>query len=312
MDLSVSIVSWNTRDLLDQCLRSIFETTHGIDFEVIVVDNESSDGSADMVRAKYARVLLIENDENVGFARANNQAFKVAQGRYFTLLNPDTYIKSGLDEAVKYMDCNLDVGVLGCKSLNPDGSVQISWNKHYPSLFSEVLYNGIRDRRRIRDPQIQADKRFPAAWVGGVCMTVRRTAAQQVGLLDEGYFMYSEETDWCRRFAEAGWRVMHSPCVTIVHFGGQSSKQAPIRARVELARSKVRFISKFRSRPEAKAYIAFLSISGLLKWCFFSVIGVFNQGDSSRVTSPDYWRALRREYRRLGTALYCGEQTIES
>lgn len=264
-DLSVAIVSWNTRNLLDNCLQSIYDTTKGIDFEVIVVDNASSDGTPEMVRDKYPQVSLVANRENAGFAKANNQAYQMSSSRFFMLLNPDTIVHSGLQGAVEFLDQNLEAGVVGCKSLNTDGSVQISWNKHYPGLFYELLPQRLKDHLRTRCAESDADKIFEAAWVGGVCLTARREAIKQVGLLDESYYIYTEETDWCRRFSKSGWSVMHAPCVTLTHYGGQSTGQMRPQMRVELAKSKVRFMKKFRPNIEARFYVAILELITSLK-----------------------------------------------
>ena len=248
MDLSIAIVSWNTRRLLDECLESIFETTHGIELEVIVVDNASSDGSAEMVRGKYPQVRLIENANNVGFAAANNQAYAVTESEFFMLLNPDTIALSSFGPIVRFMRENQDTGVVGCKSLNPDGSIQPSWYDYYPCFQWELLSargRGLLVRMLFhRDPGSSFDTR----WVGGQCLTVRRRCASEVGLMDEGYFMYNEETDWCYRIRRAGWRIVYRPDVEIVHLGGQSTKQASAKMLVELFRSKTRFMRIHYSR----------------------------------------------------------------
>lgn len=265
MDLSVCIVSWNTCDMLNRCLESIYGTTAGIAYEVIVVDNNSSDDTVRMLTARYPQVRLIANSENLGFARANNQAIRASRGRHIMLLNPDTIVHSGLQEAVAFLDRSSEVGVVGCKALNPDGSIQVSWNGSYPSLIGELLACRLRRRFGRRSANDVVNRVFATAWVGGVCMTIRRDAAHEVGLLDESYFMYTEETDWCRRFRDAGWPVMHSPGVVITHYGGQSTNQVTIPMRVELVRSKLRFISKFRSRREAGIYKRVLVASAALR-----------------------------------------------
>lgn len=296
MDLSVSIASWNTRDLLDNCLQSIFDTTDGVDFEVIVVDNASLDGTPGMVRDKYPQVRLVVNEENAGFAKANNQAYRISRGTYFMLLNPDTIVHSGLQGAVRFMDEHPEAGVVGCKSLNIDGSIQISWNKHYPGLFYELLPQYLKDHVRTGCAQRDADKVFEAAWVGGVCLTARREAVEEVGLLDESYYIYTEETDWCRRFSKAGWAVMHAPCVTLTHYGGQSTGQIRPQMRVELAKSKVRFIRKFRSDFEAKLYVSVLELITSLKLMYINAKPFLENlaaVDEERVTCLQLQQAYR-------------------
>lgn len=253
MDLSVAIVSWNTRDLLDACLESVYATTGGIEFEVIVVDNASSDGSAEMVRSKYPQVRLVPNAENVGFVKANNQAWPVSSGRHFLLLNPDTICHdSALPTLVRFLDEHPDAGAVGPLVLNPDGTLQYSWAK-FPTLWSELVGKLVR---RVGPDGLcpktceQTRRVGPLAvdWVGGCCMMVRGEAIRQIGLMDELFFMYSEETDWCYRLHQGGWRVWVEPAAQIVHIGGQSTAQsAPASAR-RLRESKVTFFRKHHGR----------------------------------------------------------------
>jgi hypothetical protein len=249
MDLSISIVSWNTQGLLDACLRSIYETTTGIEFEVIVVDNASSDGSPEMVRRQHTRVQLIENSDNVGFARANNQAYAVSTGRHFLLLNPDTVVRpDALASLVRFLDEHDAAGAVGPLVLNSDETLQYSWAR-FPTFWSEV--RGILDRRiaESESPPKTADETrslgpFEADWVGGCCLMIKRAAVEQIGTMDESLFMYCEETDWCMRLKSAGWRVWVEPVAEIMHYGGQSSALIPYEATLALRRSKSRYFAK--------------------------------------------------------------------
>ncbi len=252
MDLSIAIVSWNTREVLGDCLRSVYETGSGVDFEVIVVDNASSDGSPEMVRESFPQARLVANSENLGFAKANNQAWQVSKGRYFLLLNPDTLCRTGaLGALVRFMDCTPEAGALGPLVLNSDETLQHSWAR-FPTLTSEIL--GKLDRRTQGGmlPQTARETRalgaFQADWVGGCAMMVRGSAIGQIGLMDESLFMYNEETDWCKRLREAGWTIWVEPGAEIVHLGGRSSDKAPARTRLHLRRSKVRYFSKHHGR----------------------------------------------------------------
>ncbi|MDH7602938.1 MAG: glycosyltransferase family 2 protein [Armatimonadota bacterium] len=270
MDLSISIVSWNTRDVLDQCLESVYATVGGTDFEVIVVDNASSDGSADMVSRKYPQATLIRNTENRGFTAANNQALEIAQGRYFLLLNPDTICKPGaLVGLVKFLDDNPRCGAVGPMVLNPDGSLQYSWAR-FPTFWNEA--RGKLDRRINGVPtipktpsEVRALGAFRVDWVGGCCLMARRDAIDQVGPMDESLFMYCEETDWCKRFADAGWEVWVEPAAEIIHFGGQSSAQVVGKAAGLLRRSKRRYFEKHCGRYRGLVLWAVLSVRSLAK-----------------------------------------------
>ncbi len=249
MDLSISIVSWNTRDVLNQCLASVYDTMDGLDFEVIVVDNASTDGSADMVRAKYPQAKVIANTKNIGFAAANNQALEIAGGRYFLLLNPDTICNPGaLAKLVEFMDNHPRCGAVGPMVLNVDGSLQYSWAK-FPTFWNEI--RGKLDRRIEGVPVVPANPSevralgaFRVDWVGGCCLMARRDAIEQVGPMDESLFMYCEETDWCKRLSDMGWEVWVEPSAEIVHLGGQSSCQIPSEAAARLRISKRRYFEK--------------------------------------------------------------------
>ncbi len=249
MDLSISIVSWNTRDLLDQCLRSVYETTRDIQFEVIVVDNASSDGSAQMVREKYLHVTLIAGEGNVGFAAANNQAYRASTARNLLLLNPDTVCREGAIEGlVRFLDEHSAAGAVGPLVLNDDDTLQYSWAA-FPTFWSEA--RGKLNRRiagRDAVPSTADETRslgpFVADWIGGCCLMARREAIDVIGPMDESLFMYCEETDWCLRLAKASWEVWVEPKCEIVHLGGKGSSQVGADSRKTLAQSKVRYMRK--------------------------------------------------------------------
>jgi len=247
-DVSVIVVNWNTRALLERCLASVFETSGDLSLEVIVVDNASTDGSAAMVRERFPEARLIVNPENVGFARANNQGLRVSAGRYQLLLNSDTVVWPGaLARMIAFMDEHPCVGVLGAELRNPDGSLQPSWAA-FPSLLSEICGRNFRVRRPY--PGSEA---FRVDWVGGACLMVRREAADQVGLLDEAIFMYTEETDWCYRLARGGWEIVYLPGACVTHLGGGSSRNSSLRSLLALYASKMYFFRKHYGRGMALA-----------------------------------------------------------
>jgi hypothetical protein len=240
LDLSIIIVNWNARDLLTRCLQSVYDTTSNLDFEVIVVDNASNDGSQAMIRQRFPQVRLIENDQNVGFARANNQALTVSRGRYFLLLNSDTIVlPHALEKMVQFADAHAESGLIGCKLLNSDGSLQKSWAS-FPTFWSEVLGRNFRVRRRVEEEPLA----YEVDWVGGACLLVQPAAINEVGLLDESFFMYSEETDWCFRMRRQGWKVYYLPGVEVIHLGGGSASRTNATQLVRLYDSKIRFFRK--------------------------------------------------------------------
>jgi GT2 family glycosyltransferase len=248
IDLSIIIVNWNTADLLQDCIESIIASTSGITYEIIVVDNGSSDHSRAMVRDRFPSVRLIANASNLGFARANNQGIQVSCGRYIQLLNSDTLIDPGaLTALVGFLDAHPQVGIAGPRLLNGDGTLQRSWAQ-FPTFWSEI--KGINVRLWRRFLTCDGTEAYSVDWVGGACLLIRRETITQVGMLDEHFFMYSEETDWCFRARQAGWEICYYPNAQVIHFGGQSSRQASVRMKAELYRSKLRFFAKhYGARP---------------------------------------------------------------
>ncbi|RLC60970.1 MAG: glycosyltransferase family 2 protein [Chloroflexota bacterium] len=265
IDLSIVIVNWNVRDLLRRCLHSIPNLQSSPSGEVIVVDNASTDGSVEMVRAEFPGVHLIANADNRGFPAANNQGIAVAQGRYVLLLNPDTeVVGDALATMVAFADAHPDVGIVGPQLLNPDGSVQSS-RRRFPTLatafFESTWLQGYAPRRLLERYYVldrPDDAVQDVDWVTGAAVMARREAIEQVGLLDEGFFMYSEELDWCRRFREAGWRVVYLPAAQIVHHVGKSSEQVVAARHIHFQTSKVRYFRKYHGSPAAEALRLFL------------------------------------------------------
>ncbi len=249
MNLSILIVNWNTRDLLALCLRAIPLAVGKWSHEVVVVDNGSTDGSPEMVRADFPWVRLIENGENAGFVRATNQAIAESRGDYLLLLNSDALAPPGsLARMVSLMRDLSDAGAVAPKLINPDGSFQASYAR-FPTLLSESL-SAFGLNRRLWGPHHPSppprpdEKPHPVDWAPGACLLLRRSAVEAVGPLDEGFWMYSEDTDLCYRIHRAGWKVYYLPDVEIVHFGGASSKQCRPESVGRLYRSKIRFFRK--------------------------------------------------------------------
>jgi len=254
LDVSIIIVNWNTRQLLRECLASTYEHAGAVRCEIIVVDNASSDGSPDMVKTEFPKVRLVENAANHGFAHANNQAMALARGRYVLLLNSDTrLLDSALPKVVAFGDQNPDAAVVGCRVLNPDRSLQPTCFM-FPSTFNMVLsftylyklFAASRLFGRERMTWWGRDDIRPVDVVTGCFMLVRSRAIEQVGVLDDGFFMYAEETDWCYRFRRAGWNILFTPHAEIIHHGGQSSRNMRPEMLIELRLSILKFIRKHR------------------------------------------------------------------
>lgn len=253
VDLAIIIVSYNTRHLLGQCLRSIEENLPtAIATELWVVDNSSQDGSAEMVAAEFPRARLLANADNRGFAAANNQALRQCQARYALLLNPDTVVMEGaLGELVRFMDSHPSVGVASGQLLNPDGTRQHSCFR-FPTLWMTFLdffplnHRFINSRLNGRYPW--SERPFPIDHPLGACLMARREAIEAAGPLDEGFYMYCEEIDWCLRIKRAGWQIYCVPQARFIHYGGESTRQRHSAMLVELHRSRYRLFHKHYSR----------------------------------------------------------------
>jgi N-acetylglucosaminyl-diphospho-decaprenol L-rhamnosyltransferase len=247
-DVTISIVSLNTRGLLAACLESVAAST-GIEFEVHVVDNGSTDGSPAMVAHDFPHVRLTRSGSNRGFAAANNCAIREADSRYVLLLNPDTIVsRRTIADMVSFMDDHADVGICGPRIVFPDGRFQ-SCGYRFPTLMSEVrqsknlnrlLRHLVGDELPLRVGPVP----FEADWVDGACLLIRRDALTDVGLLDEQFFLYAEELDWCFRVRKAGWRIYALPQVEMLHHQGQSSAQMSDFSLAHLVETRLRYYRK--------------------------------------------------------------------
>jgi hypothetical protein len=240
MDLSVVLVSYNTRDLLEQALRTALEAAAGLEVEVFVVDNASRDHSAKMVAEKFPQVKLIRSPRNLGFAGGNNLALRQVQGRHVLLLNTDTVVRRDtLRCLVGFLDAHPEAGAAGCKILNPDGTLQLACRRGFPTpmaAFCKVsglsrLFPKSRRLAGYNLTYLDPEQTSEVDALSGSCMMVRKAAIDQVGLLDEDYFMYGEDLDWCYRLRQAGWRIYYVPHTAIVHFKGESGRAEQMRVR---------------------------------------------------------------------------------
>ena len=285
-DLSIIIVNWNTRHVVRGCLESVLATLGTLKAEIIVVDNASADGSADMIARDFPQVRLIANEDNHGFAAANNQGMRLARGRYILLLNPDTVVLDDvLERTVAYADENPDAGVVGCQVLEGPDTVQRTCFR-FPSPLSVLLWvSGVIAlfprwglARWATYGTWQRDYECDVDVVSGMFMLVRRQAIDEVGPMDEGYFIYAEEADWCYRFRKAGWRRVFAPVGRILHLdgGGKSTEQAGVKMYVEMQKGLLRF-HRLHLHPVRWAASKFLFATSMvvrmLLWTALSVVG---------------------------------------
>ena len=256
--LSVIIVNYNVRDFLQQALTSVRSALKDIPAEILVVDNASHDGSVEMVRQQFPEVRLIANDRNLGFAHANNQALKQARGRFFALINPDTVVQEDTFRVLlDFFETHPDAGMVGCKILNPDGSLQLACRRSVPTpwvAFTKLvglssLFPRSRLFGRYNLTYLDPDQITEVEAISGSFMMVRREVVEQVGMLDERFFMYGEDLDWCYRIRQAGWKIYYVPTTQIVHYKGASSKKARLDTLLTFYRAMLQFARKhFRGR----------------------------------------------------------------
>jgi len=272
-DVSIIIVSWNTCAMLARALACIDATTHRVNVEVIVVDNHSDDGSAEMVEAQFPNVTLIRNHDNAGFARANNHGAHLARGRYVLLLNSDAFVREGaIDTLVEFMDVHPDAGAAGCRLFYEDGVLQRSCMT-FPTLTTELWI------------ALHLDQMFPSShifgkymmthWdmsdtrevdaVMGACVMLRSSAIAQTGLFDEQFFMYSEEIDLCYRLKRDGWKVYFVPDAEATHVWGGSAKKVQGETLIRLYRSRVQFFRKHYGGLRAVLFKLILALSSMLR-----------------------------------------------
>lgn len=263
IDISIVIVSWNARRYLGECLTSLSVPHSDVSTEVIVVDNASTDGSADFVRGKYPHVRCIVSNENLGFSRANNIGIRIATGKYICLINPDVKVPAGcLPRMYRYMEQDRTIGLLGPKMLGAHGESRRSCMR-FPTLWNSFLralaMDSVFGKTGWFGGSLMTDFRFDAIKdvdvLNGWFWIARREAVEQVGPLDQRFFMYGEDVDWCKRFHSAGWRVVFYPEAEAVHYGGASSSNAPVRFYLEMQRANLQFWEKHHGRASRQVYL---------------------------------------------------------
>lgn len=228
MDLSVIILNYNTRDVLRRCLASVFASKLNYSFEVLVADNGSKDGSQDMVRQEFPQAKLIENNANLGFSKGNNVAIRQAQGKFVLLLNSDTEVGADAFEvSVKYLMEHPEVGALGGKLILPNGELDKATRRKFPNPWNSFLR--LFGLKKFSDYNINADinQESEIDATTGAYMMVRKDVIEKVGLLDEEFFMYGEDLDWCWRIKEAGYKIVYYPKAEVKHFKYASSQTIP-------------------------------------------------------------------------------------
>jgi hypothetical protein len=289
MDLSVIIVNWNTRELLRASLASVYDTLHGVDFEVYVVDNGSTDGSQQMVREDFPQAILLENGENLGFARANNRALRLCQGEYILLLNSDAALQG--DAAARLLEAaqnNPQGGIFGASLFYPDGRPQPSYGP-LPTFASELASLLGLDKRLGRRGAAPAEGApIEAGYVDGACQLLRRSMLDQIGLFDEQFFFFSEEIDLCTRAHQGGWQVLHVPAARVTHVGGGSTVSSASRTLL-LYRGKLLYFKKHHGpAAQKRLYLAMRATS----WLKFRAYALRRWLSRGRVAKDHIWQVV--------------------
>ncbi|MCA9932349.1 MAG: glycosyltransferase family 2 protein [Anaerolineales bacterium] len=296
MDLSIIIVNWNTSHLLERCLNEICLYPPSCSFEVFVIDNASTDDSVFLLKTKFAWVHLIENQENVGFAKANNQAIWASAGEYVLLLNSDAFVQpDALQYLLNNMRANPDTGVCGPMLLNDDQTFQASF-ADFPSLWHEIIHQ-LGLAKYLISPNYPSYAynhsliQQKVDWVGGACMMVRRQAIVQAGMLNESFLMYGEEMEWCYRIKQCGWQIIFCPDAKVTHLGGQSSTAIPDWKYIQIQKGKVLFFAQSYSKFSAKALEIIIRLINFAKMIVCFVYKQFHNDAEQRFHV--YWKVAR-------------------
>jgi GT2 family glycosyltransferase len=264
-------VSFNTRALVLECLASVYRSQGDLDLEVFLVDNASADGTVEAVRESFPKTAVIANTTNDGFSRANNRAIRLSTGDYILLLNPDTVVSEDvLISMADFMDHHPDVGMVSCKLVTGDGSLDLACRRSFPSLWDGFCRaTGLSSRfpkskllSRYNLTYLDEDETYEVEAINGAFMFTRRRAVEEVGLLDEGFFMYGEDLDWCFRFQKNQWKIMYHPAATTIHLKGGSSSKRSSRMIREMFKSTALFYRKhqFHNIGAIHKYLILLSL----------------------------------------------------
>jgi len=291
LEASIIIVSWNARKYLDECLASIIRHTDQADIEIIVVDNASTDGSQELVQNSYPSVKLIRLDSNLGFAKANNIGIRQSRGKYLFLINSDVKVHNNFIVPMRgIMEKNPDIGLLGPRIIGSDGKLQQScfgfptpWNFLCRALALDTSFPQTKLFCGYMMLYWEHDSFRSVDVINGCFWMARRQALREVGLLDEDYFFFAEDIDWCRRFHEKRWKVVFCPDIEILHYGGASTANAPIKYYVEQQKANLIYVEKHHSRFAQILFYGITVIQEAVRLIGYGLTLSFRPADSETI-----------------------------
>jgi GT2 family glycosyltransferase len=300
VDLSIIIVTWNAKKFVEECLGSLRFSSENPAWETIVVDNASSDGTLELIRSEFPQVKLIENESNLGFAKGNNVGMRASRGRYVCLINSDVNVpRECLGSMLAYMDANREVGVLGPRMIGPTGRVTRSYMR-FPTVWRDLcnslglhnVFNRSKVFSGILMTDFRNDRTAEVDVLNGWFLMVRREALEEVGLLDERFFMYGEDIDWSYRFHLAGWKRVYFSGASALHYGAASSSAAPVRFYAEMQRANLQFWKKHHTRLEVFAHEATLWLHLAIRIVGYAFVYMFVKSSRTE-TSMKIDRSLK-------------------
>ena len=298
MKLSIVIICWNDLRVIRDCLRSIYEGTHATNFEVVVSDNGSVDGSVEFIRMHYPEVRIVENQQNLGFARGNNAGIRASRGEYILILNPDTVIHDGaLDKLVEFAERHSEVGAFGCRVLNTDGTYQVS-ARLFPTVWRYwVSALGLSKLSSFfiyeEYPRWRGDTERLIDWQSGCCVMFRGNLLKRLGGFDEQFFYHFEEVDLCQRVWNAGYPILFTPEALITHLGGQSVGRFPVRFEIEKHRSRYRYFYKHFGAKAARNCRRLSIVKIRVRQLGYGLLNVFKPAESLQRRLEMYREVVR-------------------
>ena len=306
VELSIIIINWNSRDFLRDCLKSIEENPPPFSYETIVIDNASYDGSAEMVHGEFPKIKYLQGPDNLGFSRGNNAAAESSSGRNLLFLNPDTKVLgNALDVMRDYLDAHHDVGIVGCRILNSDGSVQTTAVQAFPTLLNQtldadVLHRWFPKSRLWGTAALFSGSTAPTRvdMISGACLMIRRSVFEQIGGFSQDYFMYSEDVDICQKAHRAGWNAYYVPSVSVIHYNGQSTNKRPSNfTHIMQQESRLIYFHKMRGSLYALSFRVSRVPIAVIRMAMIATLLIFPFGPERRQelrSSLSKWLAILR------------------